>query len=289
MNAKTRYIPLIIAAISIIMSQPAHSSDFSARVWKTLKGYAGYVWDVEFSPNGNYFAVTIGGGTVELYDRNFRRMWRGQGGTLGSEGRAAFSPDEKYVALSAYGESKKDVTILRLSDRRVIQTLTGHAHHVSSVSFSPDGSHLASGSKDRTIRIWKLSDGQFSELQTLKGDSAISCISFSPDGRYLASGRDDSRVKVWKLSDGRFSELQTLRGHTRWLLDVTFSPDGNHLATLSWDNTIRIWKRSGDEFLDPQTLIAHGKVMNLSFSPDGKYLAGGSWENTIAIWALLGG
>ncbi|MBN3923943.1 MAG: WD40 repeat domain-containing protein, partial [Nostoc sp. NMS4] len=87
--------------------------------------------------------------------------------------------------------------------------LQGHDGIVRSVSFSADGKTLASGSDDKTIKLWNLETGK--EIRTLKGhNSDVNSVSFSPDGKTLASGSDDSTIKLWNLETGK--EIRTLKG-----------------------------------------------------------------------------
>ena len=75
--------------------------------------------------------------------------------------------------------------------------LRGHAGEVRSVSFSPDGRTLASGSSDTTIKLWYL--GTDREPETLTGhQSAVSAVTFSRDGLLLVSASEDTTVKIWR-------------------------------------------------------------------------------------------
>lgn len=72
----------------------------------------------------------------------------------------------------------------------------GHAWYVSSVSFSPDGRLLASGSSDRTVKLWRVSDGALLQTYDQETGIGVTSIRFSPDGRLLGYGRLDATVVV---------------------------------------------------------------------------------------------
>jgi hypothetical protein len=77
--------------------------------------------------------------------------------------------------------------------------LQGHKGSVNSVSYSPDGKTLASGSFDKTVKLWEVETGKL--LQTLKGhEGFVNSVSYSPDGKTLASGSWDNTVKIWDLN-----------------------------------------------------------------------------------------
>ncbi|KAK5651140.1 hypothetical protein OQA88_13234 [Cercophora sp. LCS_1] len=108
------------------------------------------------------------------------------------------------------------------------QTLEGHRDSVRAVAFSPDGKTLASGSDDRTIRLWDTATG--THQQTLEGHSgSVWAVAFSPDGKTLASGSDDETIRLWDAATG--THQQTLQGHSGHVTAVAFSPDGKTLAS----------------------------------------------------------
>ncbi|OCK79913.1 WD40 repeat-like protein, partial [Lepidopterella palustris CBS 459.81] len=99
-------------------------------------------------------------------------------------------------------------------------TLEGHSDSVLTVVLSPDGSRLASGSYNNSVRVWNVSTGKVE--QTLRGHSdSILSVAFSPDGSRLVSGSSDNTVRVWNVVIGQVE--QTLRGHSDLVLSVADS------------------------------------------------------------------
>jgi WD40 repeat protein len=165
----------------------------------------------------------------------------------------------------------------------LLQTLTGHSQSVYSVAYSPDGQTLASGSGDKTIKLWNVKTGNL--LQTLSGLSNP-VLSYSPDGKTLASWSDDKTIKLWDVKTG--SLLQTLSGLSNWVKSVAYSPDGQTLASGSGDKTIKLWDVKTGNLL--QTLSGHSSwVSSVAYSPDGQTLASGSSDNTIKLWDVKTG
>lgn len=83
-----------------------------------------------------------------------------------------------------------------------LRTFDGHKNWIISVSFSPDGQLIGSGSRDKTAKVWDVNSGDC--LHTLEGHKDwITLIAFSPDGQSLASGSKDQTVRLWDLKSGQ--------------------------------------------------------------------------------------
>jgi len=155
----------------------------------------------------------------------------------------------------------------------------GHTDFIFEVDISPDGKYLATGSVDRTARLWDLATGE--TIRTFSGHTgAIDGLAFSPDGKTLITGGDQT-VRLWDVATGE--ELQVFSGHTAGVGDVEFSPDGQSIISSSGDQTARIWDVASGQTL--HVLTGHSSYLTrVTYSPDGKYVLTSSGDDTARLW-----
>jgi WD40 repeat protein len=245
----------------------------------TLRGHAGPVNGVVFSPDGKRLASAGDDGAVKVWDAVTGQELL----TLRGRHGVAFSPDGRRLALA-------DATAVRVCDATTgeeVLTLRGHTGRVFTVEYSPDGKRLASVSVDGTAKLWDAATGQ--ELLTVRGHLGnVLGVAFSPDGKRLASAGDDGAVKVWDATTGQ--ELLTLLGHGQAVDSVTFSPDGKRLASAGRDRTVKLWDAvTGREVLtlwgrDWNLFHVPAGIRSVAFSPDGKRLAAAGWDRAVRVW-----
>jgi WD40 repeat protein/ankyrin repeat protein len=163
----------------------------------------------------------------------------------------------------------------------------GHEKGVSSLSWSHNGSLLASGSFDATIRIWDVESTTC--LHVLRDHSDdIQSVQWSPvcqrNGTRILSGSVDKTIRVWDLIQDK-AVCTILLDHESAVMSVCWSPDGLRFASSSWDGLVRVWDASS--LLQIFELKGHSDAARcVSWSPDGRWLVSGSRDATIRIWSM---
>lgn len=203
-----------------------------------------------------------------------------------------------------------------------VNRLSGHQGLVISVAYSPDGQWIATGSYDRTVKLWRR-DGTL--VRTIPQGASIEELQFSPNSQQIATAGVDGAVRLWNL-DGTLKTQFPKHGAAVWR--VAFSPDGSLLASGSGDRTVKLWKLDGTlvqtfkhkrgvwglAFLDRRTIVsgtvggthylwkvdgtlvktfeatgAPTNIWRIAVSPDGTRLATAHSDNQVRIWSRDGG
>ena len=152
------------------------------------------------------------------------------------------------------------------------------------LSFSPDGSTLASAGGRGGVKLWDVNSGTFKKIP-ITGLFSKDFLLFSPDGQTFAC-IDFKDIHLWDVVTGESKHI--LKKHKEYLLSLSFSPDGQTLASGSKDQTICLWDVATGEH--KKTLTGHpAPVTSLSFSPDGNTLTSVSDDKTVYLWDISTG
>ncbi len=158
--------------------------------------------------------------------------------------------------------------------------LKGHTDWVRSVAVSPDGTWVASGSDDKTVKIWDLETGEC--RATLEGhQDQVRSVAITPDGKRILSGSDDDTVHVW---DVRTSQcLASWNDHHNIVFEVCSLSDGERAFSAGNDSTVRLWNIDSGACL---RTLETGSLWSGAVTPDGKWAFGGCTSGDIEHWDL---
>jgi eukaryotic-like serine/threonine-protein kinase len=271
---------------------------------------------ITFSPDSRWLAFATKSYGVRLWDLNARRevenlppsstsIWNWPVGI-------AFSPDSRTLA---YNENLDGAILLWDILEGSVCRLKGHDDAVMALAFSPDGQTLASGSHDRTARLWNPADRQL-RYSYLNPRGGITSLAFSPDGRTLAMSGEGGAGRVIRIVDVATGEKKAeRRGHLSHIASLAFTPDGQSLLSASeggstipftpdgqsllsasaGGGTIRVWDAGPGAREESGHVFARKSIRSdwpsnetgLCLSPDGLHLLAAYTNQTFSVWDTL--
>ncbi|MBU8893287.1 MAG: caspase family protein [Bacteroidales bacterium] len=318
----------LASLLLLVVCIQVYAQEFTYKEKKELKGYPDYIMDSKFSPFRNYFALTIGNNTLEIYDKNWKKIFNHQGNPKSVGGHISFSPDEKYLAYAKY-KSDNDIAIIRLKDRKVIQVLNGHSHIINKIEFSHNGRYLASASSDETVCIWEWENEQMVLLQKFLYEDAVMGVSFNYNDEYLLTSGYDKMVHLYKNNNDKYLLYDTIPPLKYWVYDVCFHPSTNEFVassqyevrryninkqkivfndslkirvnrSIKYNSTgeylvfgknqdVVILKVDEDNIVEYESIYRHSDyVFGGTFSDDGLFLTSFSSDKSSIVWELTG-
>ncbi|KAL4584152.1 hypothetical protein LXL04_008743 [Taraxacum kok-saghyz] len=175
--------------------------------------------------------------------------------------------------------------------------LRNHRDGVTTLALSPNSTCLASGSNDRSVKLYKFpgkmsinfisSGGEF-ESNITRFTLPIRALSFNRSGTMLAAGGDDDGIKLINTIDG--SVARVLKGHRGSITSISFDPKSEYLASVDSLGTVTIWElQSGTTIhtlknISPPTPPDFTTLTALGWSPDGEILAVSGFKNDVVMY-----
>lgn len=242
-------------------------------------------WSAEFSPDGSYFAWSLGHGLVKLVPWPLEE-------SSGSPTRSA-TWCKNY--LSNAGQQENDnpkektldcrQTVWSLAfGPRSSQDRTRHRRDCQPASFCDLFSSLvlATGLNDGHIKVWEVLTGHL--LFNLTGhQDVVRDLTFAPNGGLtLVSGSRDQTLRIWDLTKGG-KRARVLTGHKQWVYCCRVSPDCSMIASVSGEKSVFLWSMRSYTFI--RKLEGHKNcVISCDFSPDGAVLVTASLDTQVYLW-----
>ena len=210
--------------------------------------------------------------------------------------KVAIAEDGFALALWNAKTGRKLSTLARSAEMFQADDIIGpDSNRVISLAFSPDGTHLATGRLDRSVRLWNTSGNSepiLLQKQSLSRDllrthqelvGGPDVLLFSPDGKILACGAGQ-HVKLWDTTTGEL--ITTFTAHIGFIGYLAFSTDGSILASASEEGTIKYWNIKTGEPLQSHITRHTSWIKDIAFLNNSSKLVCVDFSGTITIWDL---
>jgi WD40 repeat protein len=192
------------------------------------------------------------------------------------------------IVEEPHGKNAKGIVVLVSTQTGETKSkLIGHTDEVLEISFSGDGETIATASRDRSARIWRVSDGK--ELSRFDNSFDVLSVTLSPDGNKLAYNTSttvpapNSFLIYVKDLDSVPQKTTLIKSASNNSMLVAFAHDSTRLACVGWDGVITTWKL--DDISHPWSISSQVKRVNsLCFSPKNYAIAFGSYDKVAVLW-----
>jgi len=244
-----------------------------------FEGRESWIWNFVFLHDNVHILSGSLDGTMRKWDRETGHLvgvpWEGEGGRTWA---LALSPDGKTVACG-----REDGSLQRWdTDGEMREGVwMGHSDHVRSVSWSPSGGHIASGSKDGTILIRKAENGEVEVGPIEAGQDCVRSLAYSPSGDRIASGGDTETICIWDCITGELlvGPIKDLGGVP--VNSIVWSSDSSKLYSAS-DEFARVFDSVSGTQLHRFEHNHH--VYSVALSPTHSVLACVGHDGIAQLW-----
>nr|MCU0367552.1 hypothetical protein [Cyclobacteriaceae bacterium] len=114
----------------------------------------------------------------------------------------------------------------------------GHELAVIAVAISPDSNYVATGSRDKTAKLWEVRSGR--EVRSFLGhEASVNALDFSSDGKYLITSGGDKTARIWEVATGK--ELYKTEAADKLLTDVAISNNNQFFIVAGYPDTASVY------------------------------------------------
>jgi len=279
----------------------------SGKYIRSMRGHTSAVQDLDFDDEGERLASCSADMSIKIWDMtddNFKCVRTLQGHDHNVCGVRFFS--DRLISCS------RDTTIKMwdMNSGFCLKTLQAHDEWVKCISVSACGTLIASGSMDKTVRVWSQAKGSWDCSQIYNDhDHVVECVEFSnysadkvltntedskedmdrdedgpPQPRFLASGSRDRTIRIYDMEEVKC--IIELKGHDNWVRCLQWHPAGKYLVTCADDKTVRIWDLVRRREKSSARLEKAHKmfVQALHYSLISAVVVTGGADNVVKIW-----
>ncbi|KAJ3237673.1 Transducin (beta)-like 3 [Chytriomyces hyalinus] len=202
-----------------------------------------------------------------------------------NESSLAVASNSKQIKIMDLESSNCDILKHLKSSREPLKlkssyTFQAHEKDINSIAVAPNDKIFATGSQDKTAKIWSTTDGSL--VGTLKGHRrGIWSVQFSTVDQVLVTSSGDKTIKLWSMTD--YTCVKTLEGHLNSVLKVSFISLGMQMVSCGSDGLVKLWNIKNNECIE--TFDGHeDKVWALAVKRDESLVVSGGADSKITIW-----
>jgi WD40 repeat protein len=239
---------------------------------------------VAINPAGTQIASAWGDGRIAIWkiDVPAARALAGDNGAAAT--LAVVSPNNQLLATDGVVDGKPAIILHDIASGNVVRSIVGHEGPIAALAFSPDSARLASGSADKTARVWNVADG--AQVASFAGHTnTVTGVAFNSNGQQVVSGAADNTLKLWNTADA--TELKNLAGHTAPITGVAMAANDQFIVSSAGDNTVRVWNPADGAQLRAMDVAAPATALALSRDLARVAVAGA--DNAVKVFQVADG